>query len=196
MRRRYRDIDSLLDELRSISGMANTLVGESSIEWTVKKEVFSEQEMDTAEQETALGKAQTLAKRMEGVADFIEQKNAKSAAIALAKIIDDAKEFLNELGGAQEKEKKEPKPEGEKKKESEKKTGKDNFQKEKDKQEGTPKEKQAARADDGQQAAPEAEKKEEIVINGEIIKEASGKDPFGYGERFLAEVVEMTRKQQ
>ncbi len=181
---KYKNIDLLLTELRSISGIASHVSGENDIEWsvdtqevddidTVKRMV--ESKMSSAEQETLLGKAITLASRMDGVADFIKNSDRKSASIALAKIIDDSSAFLKSLSDNA-------------KNANDEKT---NNKKDKDNREGE--EGNEGEEGDGSQSNFEKEKekqakKESIIIRGGF-SDSERKDPFGYGDEFLAEVI-------
>lgn len=193
-----RTINSLISELRALSGIVNQ-VSHEEVDWYVKRNTIEcnglerlirevsnieEAEVNSAQRETLKGIIEGLGDRIYGLVSLLDNSNKSSLGTALEKIIEDANELLIKI-----------KPE--KEKQDNKKQEKDNAEKtanlddreannssvsvEKDRQ---------SVVKDTQQATvskQSAQQKEDIVcIGGEIIMDCN--DPFGMGVEFLEEI--------
>ncbi len=207
------ELPNLMSRLRSLSEIAEDVIGDP-VDWYVKQGEVTD---DTGRmlrkmglQETTMSdvaaarpmlkkRIETLSKRLEGVNDFIDDGEDLSAAMtALEKIVVDLKDLYANLKRASGREHKaEKKKEAEMQAQQQAQQDAEGDQSQQDAQQDAQAAQQAAKPptpDPRQQAqamaAQQRTQEQTYIIDGEMITEAAGDDPFGLGPNFMREIME------
>lgn len=202
----------LLDELRQMRNVAESVVGDDDVEWLVPSKDLSpaarailgkalsrRQEEDgdaesAAAKHTITGRLEALGERMSGITDFISDGEYEPAAYALEKIIKDTRSLLAEIKRrarmdqraekeAQDKEAEQPPPEQE--------PSAPEQSPQPDKAQRSTQEPVVTNALSGRtpaQPGATAPAEDYYLVNGEVIYEMVGTDPFGLGEPMMEEI--------
>jgi len=212
------ELPNLMSQLRSLSELAESVTGDE-VDWFIRQGDVSDDTgrmlrhmglSETTMSEVAAARpmlkkrAETLAKRLEGVMDFIEDEGDLTPALtALDKIMVDLKDLRANLAKAAGREVK-----IQKKKEAEQKAMQQAVQQQQQAQDGgedqgqqqAPQQPSQSKGEPTPSAADQAQaqaaaqrsgaQEDFFVIGGEVITEASGDDPFGFGPNFMKEVLE------
>jgi hypothetical protein len=170
-------LEELMNELQVLGGVRGQPRASQRPVPSPRFRALIEGDGGLAARENLKGKVEVLAKRMEGVTDFLSDGNLQAAQIALEKIIKDAQETLEEMGSSKKKEAAEKAEKQQKKakaQQQEKPGGAPDRAagKEQESPKGTP-----------AQAPPAQGAKEDLVYAGGMLLEHAD-DPFGLGEEF------------
>jgi len=195
--------------------VAESVAGDDDVEWVVsgrnlspaarailsKASLRRQEEGGDAEsaaaKHTISGRLEALGERMSGITDFISDGEYEPAAYALEKIIKDTRSLLGEIKrrvrmdqraqqDAQDKEAEQPPPEQDATAPAESPTP--------DKAQRSTQEPVATNSLSGRTpaqpgaTAPAAPAEDYFLVNGEVIYEVVGRDPFGLGAPMMEEI--------
>lgn len=180
-------LEELMNELQVLGGVRGKPRASANPVVHPRLRAMMEGDGGMASRENLKGKIEVLAKRMEGVTDFLGDDNMKAAKIALQKIVQDAQSILDDMS--------EPAEKGDEKAKAKAKE-KEDLDKEqqlakggKEKPGGAPdraigKEQQSPKGTPAQSMQPQQQPagEERVYAGGMLIENMS--DPFGMGEAF------------
>jgi len=179
------DTEHLMNELAHLSGLTREVIGEE-VDWfgaelaSITGDAPQLQEGSkaklAAQRETIKGELETLAKRMGGVLEMVDNGKADQAAVSLEKILADGAKILERLPKAKAPEKPKPKPQAQVTQ-----PGQD--------QGGEPKGPGAPQPDERKEVgAPSAKANEALFVDGYLVTEEEQRDPFGFGQGLIDSV--------
>lgn len=192
MRDKRKDVEKLMVDLAHLSGLAYDVIGED-VDWFVddmesitgsgRTDASSLDEgpeaKKAAQKETLKGELETLAKRLGGVVEFVDDGKLDQASVSLEKILIDGQRILEKL------------PKAKASKPASKATQKPKQQQQPSPESGgEPKGPGAPSPDErkelGGQTAREAG--ESVYVDGYLITEGDRRDPFGFGVGLVDQV--------
>lgn len=179
-------LEELMSELQALGGVSAKPRASQRDDLPTRISRLFEQDGGMAARESLKGKIDVLAKRMEGVSDFLSDGNMPAAQIAMEKIIKDASETLQEMGASKKKEAA-----------AKKKDAEDAAQDQEGEPQKAPKQQQAQQqAPQSPQATPAQTPqtkgvKENAVYAGGMLLERV-EDPFGMGNEFKDYIAQMS----